>query len=147
MVLMRALDRARTRVCEPVARVRLDVPATALGAVLGTLSRLGATIYGQSVHGDEVHGDEVHGDEVHGDEVRGDEVHGDEVVVEATLTAADAQVLQRRLPGLTAGEGVLESTLDGYQPVRGAPPRRRRTTADPRNREQYLAGLAGKVPL
>ena len=54
MVLMRALDRARTRVCEPIARVRLDVPATALGAVLGTLSRLTATVYGHSGHGDEV---------------------------------------------------------------------------------------------
>jgi ribosomal protection tetracycline resistance protein len=117
MVLMRALDRARTRVCEPVARVRLDVPATTLGAVLGTLSRFGATVYGQSAH-------------------------GDEVVVDAALTAADAQDLQRRLPGVTAGEGVLESTLGGYQPVRGAPPRRRRTTADPRNREQYLASLS-----
>jgi ribosomal protection tetracycline resistance protein len=117
MVLMRALDRARTRVCEPVARVRLDAPATTLGAVLGTLSRLGATIYGQSVH-------------------------GDEVVVDATLTAADAQELQRRLPGVTGGEGVIESNLDGYQPVRGTPPRRRRTTADPRDRERYLASLS-----
>jgi ribosomal protection tetracycline resistance protein len=122
MVLMQALDRARTRVCEPVARVRLDVPATTLGAVLGTLSRLGATVYGQAVH-------------------------GDEVVVEVTLTAADAQELQRRLPAVTAGEGVLESTLDGYQPVRGAPPRRRRTTADPRNREQYLSAVSRKAPL
>jgi ribosomal protection tetracycline resistance protein len=121
MVLMRALDRARTRVCEPVARVRLDVPATTLGAVLGTLSRLGATVYGQSVH-------------------------GDEMVVEATLTASGAQDLQRRLPGVTAGEGVLESTLGGYQPVRGAPPRRRRTTADPRNRAQYLAALSRNAP-
>jgi hypothetical protein len=93
------------------------VPATTLGAVLGTLSRFGATVYGQSVH-------------------------GDEVVVDAALTAADAQDLQRRLPGVTAGEGVIESTLGGYQPVRGAPPRRRRTTADPRNREQYLASLS-----
>jgi ribosomal protection tetracycline resistance protein len=122
MVLMRALDRARTRVCEPVARVRLDAPASALGAVLSLLSRLGATVYGQSAH-------------------------GDEVVIEATLTAADAQELHRRLPGVTAGEGVLESTLDGYQPVRGAPPRRRRTTADPRNREQYLGALSRQAPI
>jgi ribosomal protection tetracycline resistance protein len=116
MVLMRALDRARTRVCEPVARVRLDVPAATLGAVLGALSRLGATVLGQSMQ-------------------------GDEVVVEATMTAADAQNLHRVLPGITSGEGVLESHLGGYQPVRGAPPRRRRTTADPRNRAQYLTAL------
>jgi ribosomal protection tetracycline resistance protein len=42
---------------------------------------------------------------------------------------------------------VLESTLGGYQPVRGIPPRRRRTTADPRNREQYLAALSRQVLL
>jgi ribosomal protection tetracycline resistance protein len=50
--------------------------------------------------------------------------------------------LQRRLPALTAGEGVLESTFDGYQPVRvDPPPSRARTTADPRNRKQYLTSL------
>ena len=51
----------------------------------------------------------------------------------------------RRLPGVTSGEGVLESTLDGYQPVRGAPPTRRRTTADARNRAQYLATLNRQI--
>jgi ribosomal protection tetracycline resistance protein len=98
------------------------VPASTLGAVMGVLSRLGATVYGQSVH-------------------------ADEVVVNATLTAAGTQDLQRSLPGVTGGEGVLESTPGGYQPVRGAPPRRRRTTADPRNREQYLSALSRKAPL
>lgn len=120
MVLMQALDRAGTRVCEPVARIRLDVPATTLGAVLSMLSRLRATVYGHTMH-------------------------GDEVVIDATLTAADAQDLHRRLPGITSGEGVLESTLGGYQPVRTAPPRRRRTTADPRNRAQYLAALSHQL--
>ena len=68
-------------------------------------------------------------------------------MVDAALTAADAQILHRRLPGVTGGEGVLESTLGGYQAVRGAPPRRRRTTPDPRNKEQYLATLSRQVLL
>jgi ribosomal protection tetracycline resistance protein len=51
------------------------------------------------------------------------------------------QDLRRRLPGLTAGEGVLESTFDGYRPVHGDPPIRRRTTADPRHRKDYLRSL------
>jgi ribosomal protection tetracycline resistance protein len=33
--------------------------------------------------------------------------------------------LQHQLPDLTGGEGVLEATFDGYQPVRGRPPTRR----------------------
>lgn len=49
--------------------------------------------------------------------------------------------LQRRLPTLTAGEGVLESRFAGNEPVMGPPPTRRRTTPDPRNREEYLMSL------
>ncbi|HEY6597351.1 MAG TPA: translation factor GTPase family protein [Asanoa sp.] len=122
LVLMRALELAGTAVCEPVARVRLDVPAATLGAVMSVLSRLDATTEAQTVR-------------------------GDEVVVGAVLTAASAQELHRRLPGVTGGEGVLESTLAGFRPVRGTPPSRRRTLVDPRNREQYLAAVGRQVLL
>jgi ribosomal protection tetracycline resistance protein len=40
---------------------------------------------------------------------------------------------------------VLESTFAGYQPVRGEPPVRRRTTANPLNRPEYLAALGGQA--
>jgi ribosomal protection tetracycline resistance protein len=40
---------------------------------------------------------------------------------------------------LTGGEGVLESAFAGYRPVAGAPPTRRRTSADPLNSAEYLA--------
>jgi hypothetical protein len=38
--------------------------------------------------------------------------------------AARAHELRRDLPGLTGGEGVLESEFAGYLPVTGEPPRR-----------------------
>ena len=52
-------------------------------------------------------------------------------MIETVLPAARADDLQRQLPGLTGGEGVLDSTFAGYQPVSGTAPTRRRTTAEP----------------
>jgi ribosomal protection tetracycline resistance protein len=49
------------------------------------------------------------------------------------------QELRRQLPGLTGGEGVLESELAGYEPVAGPPPVRKRTTPNPLNLDEYLA--------
>lgn len=51
---------------------------------------------------------------------------GDLSVVEALLPAAVVHLLQRQLPGLTGGEGVLETSFGGYQPVRGKFPARAR---------------------
>jgi ribosomal protection tetracycline resistance protein len=56
-------------------------------------------------------------------------------IVETVLPAARVQDLRRQLPGLTGGEGVLDSSFAGYQPVSGAAPTRRRTSVDPLNRE------------
>ncbi len=100
VVVARALAQARTNVCEPLVRVTLDLPAIALGPVLGLLSRLQSTVENQMSR-------------------------GDEMAVVAVLTAADAQKLHRLLPGATGGEGVLESTFAGYRPIRGFPTRRR----------------------
>jgi ribosomal protection tetracycline resistance protein len=44
----------------------------------------------------------------------------------ATLPAAFVNDVQRRLAGLTHGEGVLESTFAGYQSVVGEQPARKR---------------------
>ena len=63
-------------------------------------------------------------------------------MIEALLPAARAQDLRRQLPGLTGGEGVVETTFGGYQPVRGAPPTRRRTMTNPLDRDTYLARVA-----
>jgi ribosomal protection tetracycline resistance protein len=116
LVLMRALDEAGTVVCEPMLRVDLEVPLWAITGVLAVLGRLGVAVTDQSVR-------------------------GDLTTISAVVPAAQTPDLQRRLPGLTAGEGVLESTFDGYRPVRGEPPVRPRTTVDPRNRADYLISL------
>ncbi len=117
LVLMQALERAGTVVCEPTVRVSLEIPTGTIGAVLTMLARLGAAVQKQSLQ-------------------------GDLCTIETVLPAARVQVLQRQLPGLTGGEGVLESRFGGYQPVSGDPPIRRRTTANPLNRDEYLMYLA-----
>jgi ribosomal protection tetracycline resistance protein len=116
MVLMQALDRAGTVVCEPTLRVSLEVPVWAIGGVVTALGRAGAALSDQVMR-------------------------GDMTTIEAVLPAARVPALQRDLPALTAGEGVLESTFDGYRPVAGDPPTRPRTTADPRRRQEYLLSL------
>ncbi|HEX6871281.1 MAG TPA: GTP-binding protein, partial [Micromonosporaceae bacterium] len=116
MVLMDALERAGTAVCEPTLNVSLEIPMWAINAVSTALGRLGAAIRRQSVR-------------------------GDLTMIDAIMPAAMVRRLYRQLPGLTAGEGVLESTFDGYRPVRGEPPTRVRTTADPRHRDEYLISL------
>lgn len=113
LVLMAALARAGTVVCEPVLRASLEIPAGAVGAVLTVLARLGAAVEAQSVQ------EEL-------------------ATVVILVPAARMPDLQRRLPALTGGEAVLESRFGGYQPVRGDPPTRRRTTANPLHREEYL---------
>jgi ribosomal protection tetracycline resistance protein len=118
LVLMRALEQARTRVCEPVVRATLEVPTGTAGGVLATLARMGVAVEGQ-----------VNA--------------GDMATMVAVLPAVAAHDLQRRLPGLTGGEGVLESTFEGYRPVRGEPPTQRRLMPNPLNREEYLLSLSG----
>jgi ribosomal protection tetracycline resistance protein len=97
LVLRRALEQAGTVVCEPIVHVTLEVPTATVGAVIAALVRLGAR-------------------------VETPELHGDLSVVETMLPAARAQELQRQLPGLSRGEGVLDATFAGYEPVAGDPP-------------------------
>ena len=97
LVARRALDRARTRVCEPVLRVFLEVPTDDAATVQRLLGRWGAELAGQTSAGELSR-------------------------VEARLVAARLHELQHQLPDLTGGEGTLESRFDGYQPVRGRPP-------------------------
>jgi ribosomal protection tetracycline resistance protein len=118
LVLMQALEQAGSVVCEPVFRIGAEVPAETTGALLAALGRLGAGATTPTSR-------------------------GELSVVEATLPASHVQELRRQLPGLTGGEGVLDSEFEGYQPVAGEPPTRRRLTPDPRNLEEYLA-LVGR---
>jgi ribosomal protection tetracycline resistance protein len=114
LVLMQALDRGGAVVCEPVFRISAEVPTESIGPVLAVLGRLGAGAATPSPR-------------------------GELSVLEASLPASRIQELRRQLPGLTGGEGVLDSEFAGYQPVTGEPPIRKRVTPDPRNLTEYLA--------
>jgi ribosomal protection tetracycline resistance protein len=114
LVLMQALARGGTVVCEPVFRIVAEVPAEAIGAVLATLGRGGAAAGLPAPR-------------------------GELSVLETSLAASRLQELRRRLPGLTGGEGVLDAEFAGYEPVSGEQPVRRRLTADPLRLDEYLA--------
>jgi ribosomal protection tetracycline resistance protein len=118
IVLMRALERAGTQVCEPLVDVSLEIPPDAMGPVLQALAR-------------------------HGAEVQAPSLQAHVTTIHAVVAAARVHELQRELPGLTGGEGVLESSFGGYRAVAGTAPARARTTASPLNREEYLMQLAG----
>jgi ribosomal protection tetracycline resistance protein len=99
VVVRRVLARARTRVCEPVLRVLLEVPTSDAPTLQRLLARWGAELTGLTSAGEDTR-------------------------LEARLVAARLHELQHQLPDLTGGEGTLESRFDGYQPVRGRPPTR-----------------------
>lgn len=99
VVLRRALRLAGTTVLEPVHRFRVEAPADTLAALLAALPPLRAV-------------------------PRAAIVHGGSCVVEGEVPAATVHALEQRLPGLTGGEGVLETALDHHQPVRGEVPTR-----------------------
>jgi ribosomal protection tetracycline resistance protein len=106
LVLRQALERAGTQVCEPMADVRLDLPTEATSAVLSLLARLRARVEPPMAE-------------------------GDLSTIRAVLPMALLHELQRRLPTLTAGEGVLESRFAGNEPVTGPVPTRRPTSPRP----------------
>ena len=109
LVLMAALREAGTVVHEPIHAFTAEVPPDTVPAVLPLLARLGAIPLGTGVHG-----------------------------IDGEIPAAKVHELQRRLPALTRGEGVLESAFDHYAPVPGKPPARERTGPDPLDRKEYL---------
>lgn len=116
LVLMAALRRAGSQVLEPLHRMRLEVPADLVDAVLPAVVRLEAVPLGSRPH-------------------------RRSVIIDGELPAARVHELQQRLPGLTRGEGVLETEFQGYRPVRGVAPTRRRTDGNPVDRRAYLGGL------
>ncbi|MER6346864.1 GTP-binding protein [Streptomyces sp. NPDC001595] len=122
LVLMEALLRAGTRVHEPMHRFRLEAPADTLGALLPVLAALRAV-------------------------PRTTETRGTRCVLDGTVPAARVHALEQRLPGLTRGEGELDSAFDHYAPVaRGvAPPERPRTDHNPLNRKEYLLNVTRRT--
>ncbi|MGP3910132.1 GTP-binding protein [Nonomuraea sp. 10N515B] len=116
LVLMAALKRAGTRVYEPMHRFTLELPADTLGPALPVLARLGAVPRTQASS-----------------------------LIEGEIPAARVHELEQRLPGLTRGEGVLETAFDGYRPVRGPSPERPRTDHNPLDRKEYLLHVVRRV--
>jgi ribosomal protection tetracycline resistance protein len=120
LVLMSALRRAGTTVCEPLQRFRLEIPEDTYAAVMPALVRSRAV-------------------------ARTSEIRGRTCTVEGDVPAARVHELERRLPSLTRGEALLECAFDRYAPVRGAIPERPRSDRNPLNREEYLLRVAGRV--
>jgi ribosomal protection tetracycline resistance protein len=94
IVLMRALERAGTVVCEPIHRFHLELPADRIGPTLSTLARLRAAPLMQ-------------------------DVRNSSCTLEGDIPAARVQELRLQLAELTRGEGVLECTFDRYQAATG----------------------------
>nr|WP_222109780.1 TetM/TetW/TetO/TetS family tetracycline resistance ribosomal protection protein [Streptomyces cupreus] len=121
LVLMEALRRAGTQVHEPMHRFSIEAPADTLGALLPVLAGLGA-VPGST------------------------ETRGSVCVLDGAVPAARVHELEQRLPGLTRGEGELESAFDHYAPVtRGTLPERARTDHNPLNRKEYLLNVTRRV--
>lgn len=113
LAVMTALQQAGTLVHEPMQRFTLEVPAEALGKLLPLLIKLRAVTETPTLH-------------------------GTGYVLEGIIPVAQMHELQQLLPGLTRGEGVLESVFERYEPVHGDPPTRARTDNNPLNRRVYL---------
>jgi ribosomal protection tetracycline resistance protein len=110
VVVMAALGRAGTTVCQPVDRVTLDLPDGALGVVSDLLGRRGAATV--------------------------DVVPEDGYTrLVAHLPSAHVGEVARQLPDLTGGEGVLVSELDHHAPVPGGAP----VPSHPRSRPDAMA--------
>ena len=113
LVLMSALQQARTVVCEPIHRFRLDAPADTLGLLVPTLTRLHAV-------------------------PQTPVMQDASATLEGDIPAARVHELRQQLPALTRGEGVVECTFDRYEPVSGTIPTRSRSDNNPLNRDEYL---------
>ncbi|MFI5523344.1 tetracycline resistance ribosomal protection protein Otr(A) [Streptomyces platensis] len=95
-VLLRALERAGTRVYEPYHSFEADIPLAALAPVTARLAALGAE-FAETTGGRHTW------------------------LVSGDLPARHVQEFQGLLPGLTHGEGVWTSAPSGDRPVRGNP--------------------------
>jgi ribosomal protection tetracycline resistance protein len=117
LVLMAALKQAGTRVHEPVHRFELEVPASAVSAVLLKLADVRA--------------------------VPGEPVVGpSSCTLQGTIPAEHVHAFEQALPALSQGEGVFLSEFADYRPYPGPPPVRPRTDENPLDRKEYLAQVA-----
>jgi ribosomal protection tetracycline resistance protein len=132
LVVMAALKRAGTVICEPVHHFRLETPADTLNVLLPVLARLHAVPVVTATN-------------------------DSWCTLEGDIPVTKVHQLRQQIPPLTRGEGIMESSFDRYEPARtpahGPVPTRPRTDDNPLNREEYLhrvtrrglsAGLSGR---
>jgi len=103
LVVSQALGQAGTCVCEPMLRLTIELPSSTVGDLLNAVAQLGGL-------------------------VEQTWARGNFSTVEARMPADRSRDLQGQLPGLTGGEGNVESIFDGYQPMRGKPTMRSSTS-------------------
>jgi ribosomal protection tetracycline resistance protein len=120
LVLMRATADAGTQVCEPFVEATIETPSPTTSAVLSALSRFRASA--PTVNH-----------------------RGELATVATTLPARELSTLQRQLPGLSSGEGLIATRFGGYEPITGSPPVRPRRRLNALNREAYLMQVAGRA--
>ncbi|GAA3540450.1 translation factor GTPase family protein [Kribbella ginsengisoli] len=120
LVLMTALREAGTTVYEPMHHFQLEIPTDTARGVLAALARLRAIPQVPALG-------------------------AETSVLEGEIPAAAVYQLEQQLPGLSRGEGVLESSFERYQPVTGPIPNRPRTDNDPLNRRDYLLHVLRRV--
>ncbi|OKP70014.1 GTP-binding protein [Ensifer adhaerens] len=116
LVLAEALSSAGTVVCEPIDSFRLEAPASVLTAIHTLLAKSGASTTDSIIEGGVAR-------------------------LAGTIASANVQGVQRQLPGLTSGAGVLENSFDHYAPIAGTQPSRPRLGANPFDRANYLRSL------
>jgi len=117
LVLGEAIRGAGTVVCEPMTAVRIDAPVDAGRGITGVILSSGGRVLGQSSL-----------------EAR--------TTIVALVQSGRVHEVQGRIPGLTGGEGVVETSFAGYHPVTSdPPPSRRRTRPNPFDRVQYLSAF------
>ncbi len=110
VVLLAALARAGTQVCEPVDAFDLELPDDLVSPVVAQLGRLGAV-------------------------VRSSTSGGGLTQLVGDLRSARVPSLAQRLPDISGGQAVLQTRFSHHAPVTSSPPPvRRRTGADPRDR-------------
>ncbi len=113
LVVMDALKRAGTKVCEPIQQFHLECPSDSVGSVIAKVVLL------RGLPKDPL-------------------TQGKISIVEGTIPAATVQQLQQLLPTLTRGEGFVETTFSHYDYLANQSPTRPRTDKNPLNRRDYL---------
>ena len=117
LVLMQALLRAGTEVCEPVEEMELHIREDTFGPVCGALLNARATIRNVFREG-----------------------ASHRIICE--IPTAELRGVEQQLPGLTRGDGGWVSSFAGYAPVIGDAPTNARVGPNPLNRAHYLAEVA-----